>query len=231
MRTADALLPGPGQRALRGLALAYVLVLVAIPLATLVVLAFADGPAVFVERVTDEVARDALVLTLGTGVLVGALNVLFGTATAWVLTRYRFPGRGALSALVDLPLAVPTLVAGVMIAVLYGPSSLVGTTFAAWDVEIVFAKPGIVLALLFVTLPFVVRAVEPVLAEIDVAEEEAAIKKLRSSSARARGACSVRCSFPRSCRPRSPLASARPDARSESSDPSWSSPATSPSRR
>ncbi len=175
VRTADALLPGPGQRALRGLALAYVLVLVAIPLATLVVLAFADGPPVFVERVTDEVARDALVLTLGTGVLVGALNVLFGTATAWVLTRYRFPGRGALSALVDLPLAVPTLVAGVMIAVLYGPSSLVGTTFAAWDVEIVFAKPGIVLALLFVTLPFVVRAVEPVLAEIDVAEEEAAI--------------------------------------------------------
>lgn len=175
VKTADALRPGRGQRALRGVALAYVLILVAIPLATLVVLAFADGPSVFFARITEEVARDALVLTLGTGVLVGALNVFFGTATAWVLTRYRFPGRSVLSALVDLPLAVPTLVAGVMIAVLYGPSSLVGARFAAWDVEIVFAKPGIVLALLFVTLPFVVRAVEPVLAEIDVAEEEAAI--------------------------------------------------------
>ena len=103
------------------------------------------------------------------------LNAVLGTATAWVLVRYRFPGRTALSALVDLPFAIPTLVAGMMLAVLYGQGSLIGASFAALGIELIFAPPGIVLALMFVTLPFVIRAVEPVLLEIDPAEEEAAL--------------------------------------------------------
>jgi sulfate/thiosulfate transport system permease protein len=106
---------------------------------------------------------------------VGAINMVLGTATAWVLVRYKLPGRTFLSALIDLPLAIPTLVAGIMLAILYGPTSLFGHALEARGIEIVFAPPGIVLALLFVTLPFVVRAVEPVLSEIDPAEEEAAI--------------------------------------------------------
>jgi sulfate transport system permease protein len=121
------------------------------------------------------VARAALWLTIWTGVLVGILNTFVGTATAWVLVRYPIPGRSVLSAAIDLPLAIPTLVAGVMLAVLYGPTSMVGETLHVWEIEIAFARPGIVLALLFVTLPFVVRAVEPLLAEIDPAEEEAAV--------------------------------------------------------
>ncbi|HLV22633.1 MAG TPA: sulfate ABC transporter permease subunit [Polyangiaceae bacterium] len=170
-----ALRPNPVERALRSGVILYVVVLVAVPLVGLVQFGLADGLATFWARAMSPVARAALWLALWSALLVGGINTLFGTATAWILVRYRLPGRALVSALVDLPLAVPTLVAGVMLATLYGPTSLVGTRLEAWGFEVVFARPGIVLALLFVTLPFVVRAVEPVLAELDPAEEEAAI--------------------------------------------------------
>ncbi|HMI93468.1 MAG TPA: ABC transporter permease subunit, partial [Polyangiales bacterium] len=113
-------------------------------------------------------------LSFGASLIAAGINVVFGLILAWVLVRYRFPGRQVVSALVDLPFAVPTLVAGVMIGVLYGRDSWAGNTFEHWGIEIMFAPPAIVLSLLFVTLPFVIRAVEPVLLEIDPAEEEAA---------------------------------------------------------
>ncbi|MEZ4433986.1 MAG: ABC transporter permease subunit [bacterium] len=169
-----ALRPGPVERALRGGVIAYIALLVAAPLVGLAVFGLADGPAALVERIGAPVARAALWLTLWTALLVGVIDVLLGAATAWVLVRYRFPGRALLSAAIDLPLAIPTLVAGVMLAVLYGPDALLGARLAAAGLDVAFAPPGIVLALLFVTLPFVVRAVEPVLAEVDPAEEEAA---------------------------------------------------------
>lgn len=109
------------------------------------------------------------------GLLVGVLNAFFGTLTAWVLFRYPLPLKPLVSAVVDLPLSIPTLVAGVMLSILYGPASLLGQKFSALGIDIIFAKPGIILALLLVTLPFVVRAVEPVLEEVDPAEEEAAV--------------------------------------------------------
>jgi sulfate/thiosulfate transport system permease protein len=170
-----ALRPDRLERALRSGVIAYIVLLIAVPLIGLVHFGLADGIDVFWARVTAPVARAALWLTMWTALLVGVINTFFGTATAWVLVRYRLPGRALLSALVDLPLAVPTLVAGVMLAILYGPTSVVGETLRVWGVEIIFARPGIVLALLFVTLPFVVRAVEPLLSELDPAEEEAAI--------------------------------------------------------
>ena len=170
-----ALHPSTGERVLRLGVAFYAIALVALPLLVIVHVAFADGFAAFWEHVTDPVAVASLWLTLWTAVLVGVLNVFLGTATAWVLVRYPLPGRALLSALVDLPLAIPTLVAGVMLAILYGPTSVAGQRFEAWGFEVIFAPPGIVIALLFVTLPFVVRAVEPLLAEIDPAEEEAAI--------------------------------------------------------
>ncbi len=173
-RTAAALVPSAAERALRASVIVYILALVAVPLLALVFFGFADGLDAFVQAVTAEVAVDALALSLWTGLLVGVLNAVLGTATAWVLVRYRFPGRSLLSALIDLPLAIPTLVAGIMLAVMYGPSSLVATRLEALGIEVLFAPPSIVLALLFVTVPFVVRAVEPVLEEIDPAEEEAA---------------------------------------------------------
>jgi sulfate/thiosulfate transport system permease protein len=99
---------------------------------------------------------------------------VFGTLIAFCLTRYDFPGRGLVSALVDVPFAVPTLVTGVMLVALYGPNSPVGSFLAGHGIHVIFARLGILLALLFVTLPLVVRTVQPVLLEMDPAEEEAA---------------------------------------------------------
>jgi sulfate transport system permease protein len=101
-------------------------------------------------------------------------NAVMGTFTAWLLVRHDFYGRRFLSALVDLPLAIPTLVAGMMIVVLLGPQSYIGGAFARHGIDVVFATPGIIVALLFINLPMVVRAVEPVMRELDPAEEEAA---------------------------------------------------------
>ncbi len=102
------------------------------------------------------------------------VNALTGTATAWVLVRYDFPGRSLVNALIDLPFAVPTVVTGVMLIVLFGPSSVVGTILGQYGWAVIYHQPGIVLALLFVTYPFVIRSVQPVLMELDRAEEEAA---------------------------------------------------------
>jgi sulfate/thiosulfate transport system permease protein len=173
-RIAAALAPGPLERATRNAVTVYVLALVALPLLALVHAGFSQGLREFFAAFEAPVAREALWLTAWTGLLVGAIDLVLGTASAWVLVRYRFPGRQVISALVDLPFAVPTLVAGVMIGVLYGRNSWTGTTFERFGIEIMFAPPAIVLSLLFVTLPFVIRAVEPVLLEIDPAEEEAA---------------------------------------------------------
>jgi sulfate transport system permease protein len=169
-----ALLPTRGERFARGAVVGYVVVLVRLPLLALLALGLSDGFSHVVSALSSPVARHALLLTIWTSALVAVVNLVFGTATAWVLVRYPVVGKSALSALVDLPLSVPTLVAGIMLSVLYGPLSLVGTSFEAFGVKIIFAPLGIVLALAFVTLPFVVRAVEPVLHEIDAAEEEAA---------------------------------------------------------
>lgn len=159
------------DRALRYSVSTYVVLLVALPLVAIVGTAAAGGFAQFVAEVTKPDAVAAVRLTISSGIVVGLINIVFGTLTAWVLVRYQFPGRKILSSLVDLPLALPTLVAGLLLVALYGHESWVSRLLGT---DIVFAKPGIILALLFVTLPFVIRAVEPVLHEIDVTEEEAA---------------------------------------------------------
>jgi len=162
------------ERSVRSVFVTYVALLVVVPLAALVARGLAEGPSGLAWVLTDDTSRAAMHLTISTALLVGVGNVFLGTAVAWVLVRMRFRWRPLLSSLIDLPLAVPTLVAGLMIATLYGPASLVGARLASLGVEVAFAAPGIVLALLFVALPFVVRAVEPVLREIDPSEEEAA---------------------------------------------------------
>jgi sulfate transport system permease protein len=112
---------------------------------------------------------------LWTSAVAAVLNGVFGTMIAWALIRFDIPGRGFVSALVDLPFAIPTLVAGILLVALYGPHTPVGAALNGMGFQVAYAQPGIVLALLFVTLPFVVRAVEPVLLELDAAEEEAAM--------------------------------------------------------
>lgn len=174
-RPAFALSPGPAQRSAAIAVSVYIVLLVALPLCAMVEAGLARGLPEFWHAVRSPTALAALWLSVWTGFVIGVINALLGTATAWVLVRYRFPGKALLSALVDLPFAIPTLVAGVMLGLLYGPDTFFGRAFGAHGIEIIFAKPGIVLALLFVTLPFVIRAVEPVLLEIDPAEEEAAL--------------------------------------------------------
>lgn len=165
---------GQAGTLLRLVVLGYISLLVILPLAALAQHGLASGPLALWSAISAPGARHALILTLWTAGIMALINAVMGTAAAWVLVRYRFPGRTTLSTLVDLPFAIPTLVTGVMLVLLYGPQGLVGGWLSDHGMRIAFATPGILLALLFVTLPFVVRAVEPVLLEQDPAEEEAA---------------------------------------------------------
>jgi sulfate transport system permease protein len=163
-----------GAWILRATVVAWVGLLVVLPAAVLVLEGLLQGPAGVWSAVTAPAARSALWLSAWTSALAAVVNGVAGTAIAWALVRWEMPGRSVLAALVDLPLAIPTLVAGIVIVALFGPQSLLGGRLASVGFPVAYAWPGVVLALLFVTLPFVVRAVEPVLAELDPGEEEAA---------------------------------------------------------
>jgi sulfate/thiosulfate transport system permease protein len=151
----------------RGIAVGYLSLIVLVPLAALVWSSRAQGLGTFWHEVTKAEAASALKLTLVVALLVASFNALTGTAIAWVLVRDSFPGKGVVNAVIDLPFALPTVVAGLVLLELYGPNGPFG-------VDIAFQRAGLVLALLFVTLPFVVRAVQPVLLELDREMEEAA---------------------------------------------------------
>lgn len=161
--------------AVRVSALAYLALFLVLPLSIIVEDGLRDGLGALLEGLRQPVAWQALVLTLWTALVMALINAVMGTLTAVVLVRYEFPGRRLLDALVDLPLAVPTLVTGVMLVALYGPQTAVGGWLRdAAGVRVIFATPGIILALLFITFPLVVRSVQPVLHELDRSPEEAA---------------------------------------------------------
>ena len=164
-----------GRWGIQSAAWTYVTLLLLIPLAVIFQDGLKDGLSTLWQSISMPIAWSALRLTLWTSALMALINAIMGTLTAYVLVRYEFPGKALLNAIVDLPLAIPTLVTGVMLVVLYGPQSFIG----AWlkdqmDWRIIFAPPGIILALLFVNFPFVVRAVQPVLQSLDMESEEAA---------------------------------------------------------
>jgi sulfate transport system permease protein len=163
-----------GLWGLRGAVLAYLALMIAVPLLAVVERGFSAGLRAFWRELANPIAFDALKLTVTAAAITAAVNLVLGTLTAYVLARYQFPGRGVLDSLVDMPFAIPTLVTGVMLVVLYGPSGVLGSWFESRGISIIFAKPGIVLALLFVTYPFVIRTVQPVLLEAERQEEEAA---------------------------------------------------------
>ncbi len=163
-----------GRWSLRTTAIAYLGLAVALPLAAVVERGFAKGLAAFWRQLTAPMALDALQLTLVAAAIMTVVNVVFGILTAYVLARFDFPGRGLFNGLIDLPFAIPTLVTGVMLVVLYGPQGVFGRFLEARGFPVIFAKPGIVLALLFVCYPFVVRAVQPVLVGAERGAEEAA---------------------------------------------------------
>jgi len=159
---------------LRAVAFLYLGLFIVLPVIAILDRGFSDGLGNLSDALGSFGAWNAIKLTLIMATLTAVINGILGTLLAYVLVRVRFPGRGLLSTIVDLPFAVPTLVAGVMLVALYGPNSAVGGWFEDHGIHIIFAPLGILLALLFVTLPLVVRSVQPVLLELDPAEEEAA---------------------------------------------------------
>jgi len=158
---------------LRVTAIGYVLVLILLPLIGIAQQSLNGGIGRFVADITTPQASAALWLTLEAAFLTTLINALFGTLSAIVLVRYEFPGRWFLNALVDLPFAIPTLVAGLMIAAIYGPTSFAGEWLEQRGVAVLYDTPGIVLAMLFVTMPFTIRALQPVLMELEREQEEA----------------------------------------------------------
>lgn len=164
-----------GQWSLRAVALIYLSVMLLLPLAAVVSDGLSGGLTGLWADVSRPAAMAALRLSLWTAALMTVINTVMGVLTAYVLVRYRFPGRSLFNALIDIPFAIPTLVAGLMLVVLYGPQTALGGLLKeqfGW--EIIFAPTGIILALLFVSFPFVVRTVQPVLMEIDLDQEDAA---------------------------------------------------------
>ena len=152
---------GPGVTA------TYLGLIVLIPVAAVLWRSVSDGLDAFLKAVTNPQALVALQLTFTLSLIVVAINAVMGTLIAWVLVRDDFPGRPVVNALIDLPFALPTIVAGLTLLALYGPRS-------PFNINVAYSQAGIVLALLFITLPFVVRSVQPVLLELDRDMEEAA---------------------------------------------------------
>ena len=159
---------------LRSLSFGYIGLLIVLPIFAMVVRSLEGGLVALWADMTLPPAIYSLKLTISTALIMVAINIVTGTATAWVLVRYSFPGKNLMNALIDLPFAMPTIVTGIMLVAVYGPRSMIGGFFQHFGYEIMFNKPGIILALLFVTFPFVVRAVQPVLIEMDKDMEEAA---------------------------------------------------------
>lgn len=158
----------------RYLALAYVLVLVAVPVGLILWRTFAPGFSAFAGSISTPAAISALNLSLLVVAIVVPLNVVFGVPTALLLARKRFRGKSVLQAIIDLPFAVSPVVIGVALILLWGSAGLFGFVEKDLGFKIIFGLPGIILASIFVTVPFVIREVEPVLHELGTEQEEAA---------------------------------------------------------
>jgi sulfate/thiosulfate transport system permease protein len=164
----------PGFGLAFGFTLFYVSLIILLPLAALVARPWEHGVDGFVAAIFAPRTLAALRLSFTAALLAGLVNVVLGLAVAWALTRYDFPFRRIVDALVDLPFALPTAVAGIALATLYGPNGWIGAGLASVGIKIAYTPAGVFVALLAVGLPFVVRSVQPVLEDLDAAWEEAA---------------------------------------------------------
>ncbi|WP_372447606.1 sulfate ABC transporter permease subunit CysT [Neobacillus rhizophilus] len=164
----------PGFGLSMGYTVIYLSLIVLIPIAVLFLKATTISLAEFWETITDERVVASYKLTFYTSFVAAMVNVLFGTLIAWVLVRYDFVGKRFVDALVDLPFALPTAVAGIALTAIYAPNGWIGQYFEAAGVKIAYTQYGIMIALTFIGLPFVVRSVQPVLQELDQQYEEAA---------------------------------------------------------
>ena len=164
----------PGFNLALGFTLLYLSLIVLIPLSSLFFKTATLGWGGFWEVATNERVLASLRVTFVASFAAAVMNAIFGLVIAWVLVRYTFPGKRLVDALVDLPFALPTAVAGITLAMLYAPNGWIGHYFAEHDIKIAYTPLGIVVALTFIGLPFVVRTVQPVLADVEAEIEEAA---------------------------------------------------------
>jgi sulfate transport system permease protein len=164
----------PGFGLSFGVTVAWLALIILIPLAGLVLRSAAIGVDGYLALIVDARTLAALKTSFGSAFIAALVNVVFGIPIAWALARYRFPGKRVVDAIVDLPFALPTAVAGISLAALYAKNGWVGQFFAPFGIKIAFGPAGIVVALIFIGLPFVVRTLQPVIEEIDREVEEAA---------------------------------------------------------
>jgi sulfate transport system permease protein len=164
----------PGFGLTLGFTLTYLCLIVLIPLAGLVLRPVEIGWSGFWHTVSAPRVLAALRLSFGAALVAAAINGVFGLIVAWVLTRYRLPGQRVIDALVDLPFALPTAVAGIALTALYAPNGWIGQWLEPLGIKVAFTPLGVVMALTFIGLPFVVRTLQPVLQDLDVEVEEAA---------------------------------------------------------
>jgi len=164
----------PGFNLAFGYTIVYLSLLVLIPLSALVIKTSSLSLAEFWQVVSSERVVAAYQLTFGASLIAAVINLFAGLLVAWVLVRYAFPGKRIVDALVDLPFALPTAVAGIALTTLYAPNGLIGEQLAKLGIQVAFKPLGVVVALTFIGLPFVVRTVQPVLQDLEAELEEAA---------------------------------------------------------
>ena len=167
--------PRPLQWLLIGMALLFLLIMLVIPLAAVFYEALKNGWELYLAALTEPEARSAIKLTLFTAAIVVPVNAVLGIAMAWLLTRFDFRGKQLLTTLLDLPFSVSPVVAGLMFVLLFGAHTVLGDWLEAHGIQIIFAIPGIVLATLFVTFPFVARELIPLMQSQGDSEEQAAL--------------------------------------------------------
>ena len=166
--------PLPGFGLSLGYTIFYLSLIVLIPLSSVGAKTLSMGWEAFWPAVSNPRVVASYQLSFGASLFAAAVNVVFGLIFAWVLVRYRFPGKGLVVALVDLPFALPTAVAGIALATIYAENGPIGSLLKAYDIEVAYNPNGVLLALIFIGLPFVVRTVQPVLADLEREVEEAA---------------------------------------------------------
>jgi len=166
--------PASVRWALTAVALAFLTLFLVLPLVTVFVEAFDHGAAAYLAAVREPDAQAALILTLTAALIAVPLNLVFGVCAGWAVAKFDFPGKNLLTTLIDLPFAVSPVIAGMVFVLLFGRQGFLGPWLAEQDMRIVFALPGIVLATIFVSFPFVAREIIPVMEASGTEEEEAA---------------------------------------------------------
>ena len=157
-----------------GVSIVFLIVMLVLPLVYVIYTALREGGKVFVSSVTDEYAVKSIFLTIKVTVITVIINSVFGIFAAWLITRFKFRGKKLISTLIDLPLTISPIIAGLIFVLTFGRQSAIYPFLEKWGIQIIFAVPGIVLATIFVTFPFISREIIPVLTVKGTDEEEAA---------------------------------------------------------